>query len=116
MFGVLALPKIVPFSFDDPMSSGDAAQVTCLVSSGDQPLDVSWDFEGQNIARLSGVSTQAVGRKGSLLLIDSVAENHRGNYTCTVRNRAGSTNYTTTLRINGIFFISSSTENCPLFL
>jgi len=84
------------------MSAGDAAQVTCLVSSGDQPLQVLWTFEGETVAKLSGVSTQPVGRKGGLLLIDSVAEHHRGNYTCTVRNRAGSVNFTASLRINGI--------------
>lgn len=80
--------------------------MTCLVSSGDQPLDVLWTFDGQTVTRLAGVTTQAVGRKGSLLLIDPVAENHRGNYTCTVRNRAGSANYSATLRINGTLYVT----------
>lgn len=84
------------------MFSGEAAQVTCLVSSGDQPLEVSWTFGGMDVSRLAGVSTQKIGRKGNLLLIDPVAENHRGNYTCTAGNRAGVVNFTANLKINGI--------------
>lgn len=83
------------------MSTGDAAQVTCLISSGDQPLDISWSFEGRSITAVPGVSTTQVGRKASMLLIDSVSADHRGNYTCTVRNRAGMANFTTALHING---------------
>jgi len=97
----IALPKIVPFSFDDPMSSGDAAQVTCSVSSGDQPLKFTWSFKGQDVAVLSGVSTVDGGRKASMLIIDPLGALHSGNYTCTVRNPAGVANYTSELRING---------------
>lgn len=120
----LVLPKVVPFSFDEPMYSEDAAQVTCLVASGDQPLDIWWTFEGHNISVLPGVTVTKVGSKTSLLLIDPVNGLHRGNYTCIVRNPAGSTNYTAGLRINGkrlLFplsqlhqksFLSSSTTLC----
>lgn len=83
------------------MYSGDAAQVTCLVASGDQPLNISWSFEKQSISVLPGVTVTKVGLKTSLLLIDPVKAVHRGNYTCTVRNPAGSANYTAGLHING---------------
>lgn len=105
-FPILALPKIVPFSFDDPMSSGDAAQVICSVSSGDQPLQFSWSFNGESVAALPGVSTMGGGRKATILLIDPLHALHRGNYTCAVSNSAGIANYTAELRINGNFFKS----------
>lgn len=85
------------------MSAGEAAQVTCMVSVGDQPLDISWSFEGTNVSSMMGVSTTKVGRKASLLMIDPITAGHRGNYTCTVRNPAGSANFTASLNINGNF-------------
>lgn len=83
------------------MSTGETAQATCLVSSGDQPLEITWSFENNRITDSSSVSVSQVGRKTSLLLIDPVQAEHRGNYTCTVRNSAGVVNFTATLRING---------------
>lgn len=95
------LPKIIPFYFDNPMNSGEAAQITCLVSSGDQPLHIAWSFEGRNITDISGVSASKVGLKASVLLIDPVEADHKGNYSCSVRNPAGVVNFTAVLRING---------------
>lgn len=83
------------------MSSGDSSQVTCSVSSGDQPLEFSWIFEGKTATALPGVSTMNGGRKASMLIIDPLGAIHRGNYTCTVKNRAGMANFTSELRING---------------
>jgi len=85
------------------MSTGDAAQVTCMVSSGDKPLDIKWTFEGEDVGKLAGVSTTRGGGKASMLLIDPVAAFHRGNYTCTVSNPAGVANLTAPLRINGTY-------------
>lgn len=99
------LPQILPFDFGErPMFSGEAAQVTCLVSSGDQPLELLWTFGSMDVSRIAGVTTQNIGRKGSILLIDPVSENHRGNYTCTARNKAGVANFSANLRINGISY------------
>lgn len=85
------------------MSTGETAQVTCSVSSGDQPLDISWSFEGQSVEGITGVSTVRAGKKARVLLIDPVSAAHRGNYTCTVKNPAGVSNFTTALYINGNF-------------
>ena len=95
------LPKIIPFYFDNPMNSGEAAQVTCLVSSGDLPLNITWSFGEKDISDMRGITTLKAGRKGSMLLIDTVSAMHNGDYTCTARNSAGSSNFTASLRING---------------
>ena len=95
------MPKIVPFHFDGAMFSGEAAQITCMVSAGDEPLYISWTFEGKNITSLMGVTTTKIGRKGSSLMIDPISADHRGNYTCTVRNPTGTSNFTASLDING---------------
>lgn len=83
------------------MNSGEAAQVTCLVSTGDQPLNISWSFGDKDISAVRGITTVKAGRKGSMLLIDTVSATHSGEYTCTVSNPAGSSNFTASLQING---------------
>lgn len=96
------LPRIVPFHFDTPIFAGEAAQVTCLVSQGDSPLEISWSFQGTELLSTLGVTTSKLGRLGSSLLIESASSIHRGNYTCTASNLAGVTNYTTEVEIHGI--------------
>lgn len=92
-------PKIVPFSFESPIYAGESTQVTCLVSQGDKPLDIQWFY---NTSSAEGISTQNVGNKGSLLLIDSAGYEHRGNYSCRVRNAAGVAEFTALLNVHGM--------------
>ena len=100
------LPKIVPFHFDAPIFAGEATQVTCLVSQGDQPLEITWNFQGELLTSELGVSTTKIGRKGSTLFIDASHSGHRGNYTCIARNHAGIANFTSTLEIHGTYLLS----------
>lgn len=76
-----------------------------MVSQGDPPLDISWSFHGQagDMSKL-GISTNKVGKKASMLLIESANSLHRGNYTCTVRNPVGIVNFSTSLEIHGNLF------------
>lgn len=99
----IVVPRIIPFSFgESPIFAGQTTQVTCTVSEGDPPLELSWTFHGpQDMDRL-GISTTKFGKKTSLLLIDYASSHHRGLYTCTAKNPAGSTNYSTSLNIHGI--------------
>ena len=96
-------PKIVSFALDGPLDAGDMAQLNCIVSQGDTPLKISWTFHGPDSSTRtqSGVQVVKVGEKSSLLIIDSVTADHSGNYTCTARNVAGETNYTTEVIVNG---------------
>lgn len=95
------LPRIAPFSFgDSPINSGQTTQVTCLVSDGDLPLNITWTFQGKKL--LSGDRTvTSIGNRASLLLIDSVSEVQSGNYTCTAQNWAGASHYTASLHVYG---------------
>lgn len=100
-------PRIIPFSFEEPIFAGESAQVTCLISQGDSPLNISWMFSGsQDISRL-GIGVQSLGRKGSHLLIEAAGSEHIGNYSCFVSNIADTIHYTTSLNVHGI----SSTKN-----
>lgn len=94
-------PHIVPFEFESPIFAGQAAQVTCLVNEGDQPFDISWSFQASHTSSQNGITTNKIGNRASLLLIDPADSGHIGNYTCTVRNPVGVVNYTASLKIHG---------------
>lgn len=79
-------------------------QATCLASEGDPPLDLFWNFRDKSASSVEGVGTIRISPKGSIMLIDPVTEYHSGNYTCTIRNQAGSVSYTTALSVNGTRF------------
>lgn len=96
------MPHIVPFNFGDtPVFSGQAAQVTCLVSEGDLPLEITWHFESDTLAELDGISITQIGKRGSLLLIEPVTDAQSGNFTCVARNKAGVVDYTASLSVYG---------------
>jgi len=112
------LPYIIPFSFDGEANSGDNAQLTCHVSKGDRPLQISWSFHGRELSSHMGLTTTKIGDSISVLVIASVTAGHSGNYTCTARNPAGVANHTATLQVNGMATADSSNSSvtflCPV--
>jgi len=98
------LPKISPFDFgEEAIFAGETAQVACLVMEGDQPMEIMWFYNGNvDVKNLQGVTVVKAGRKGSNLVIDPTLSSHQGNYTCSARNRAGTSSFTALLNVNGI--------------
>uniref|UniRef100_A0A8D9BPB9 Down syndrome cell adhesion molecule-like protein Dscam2 n=2 Tax=Cacopsylla melanoneura TaxID=428564 RepID=A0A8D9BPB9_9HEMI len=94
-------PRIVPFSFEEPIFAGQAAQVSCLVSEGDAPIQITWNFANAEIPKDFGVDVQKMGKRGSALIFESADARHRGNYTCLAANSAATTQYTTVLNVHG---------------
>ena len=100
-------PIIVPISFGrEVFDEGDYAQVSCVVSSGDLPLSITWSLQGVSVQGGSetGIATAPMGPRASFLSIQSVSSQHSGVYTCTARNTAGTSSYSTSLIVNGNFF------------
>ncbi|KAG7213701.1 hypothetical protein KM043_002940, partial [Ampulex compressa] len=96
-------PQILPFAFgDEPASWGELVSVTCSVAKGDQPLEISWAFNGTPIdaRRGSDVVVASTNRKNSVLTIESVAARHAGEYACSASNRAGATTHSAQLNVN----------------
>lgn len=73
----------------------------CMVSSGDLPLNISWVFNGKDIRKFQEISVSKVGRRGSTLMIESTSYSLSGNYTCVAVNKAGASEYTAELLVNG---------------
>lgn len=78
-----------------------SAQLQCIVTDGDLPVDIRWTTAGQTHSALSGIEVTKIGSKSSILQIDSVDGSHAGNYTCTARNAAGQSSYTAQLTVVG---------------
>ena len=116
-------PDIVPFSFGrETIDQGSVAQLTCLISSGDMPLTITWSLKGDLISSDPTMTTTMIGRQMSMLIIQSVDYQHSGTYTCRAENPAGVTTYSAELRVNGTdwqtlkYLIYRKTWDCSLLL
>ena len=58
----------------------------------------------------TGIATAPMGPRASFLSIQSVSSQHSGVYTCTARNTAGTSSYSTSLIVNGNFFSKQKKE------
>lgn len=95
-------PRIVPFSFGTPVvDEGAFSQLMCVVSHGDEPIAITWSLKGDVVSSDPTLSTTMVGSRTSLLILSSVSYRHSGEYTCRATNNAGTTAYSTKLRVNG---------------
>lgn len=98
------MPVIVPFpAGDKPAHMDQFVSFTCAISDGDLPLNIFWTFNNQPITPDSmDVSISKLGKRTSVLTIDSVTGHHAGSYACHGKNDAGSTSYSTELKVIGV--------------
>jgi hypothetical protein len=93
----------MPFDFGtDPVNDQEMVVAICTVSKGDLPLNIQWYFNGGVI--MSGTQGIVLSntKRTSQLTIESVTHYNQGNYSCVVKNQAGTTNHTSELYVNGI--------------
>lgn len=92
------------------MNLDDAVSATCTITKGDLPMKIWWtlvdDFHGdsKNLSTNDGIVITRASQKLSLLNIDAVKARHRGNYTCFAMNKAGVSQHSAFLYINGESF------------
>lgn len=71
------------------------------------PLKIWWTFKGDfddfpyNLTTNDGIMITRNGQKLSVLNIEAVKARHKGNYTCYAQNRAGVSEQSSYLSING---------------
>lgn len=107
-FYQLVPPKIAHFDFgDEPSNFADSASVQCLVTSGDLPIEFRWFINDRPVSEFYGITMAKMGKRNSVLTIDSVNGKHAGNYTCLASNTASIANYTSQLIVNGTLYTSS---------
>lgn len=114
------MPKILPFNFgEEDYTSGMSAQLQCIVTEGDLPVDIRWTTLGTTHSGLMGISVTKIGSKSSILQIDSVDASHSGDYTCMAQNAAGKASYSAKLTVVGVeisvlFFVPINLPSFPI--
>ena len=89
------------------MNLDEAVAATCIIMKGDSPISIWWtlrdDFDNyeRNLSTNDGVVITRNNQKVSLLTIEAVKARHRGNYTCYAQNKAGITQFSAFLAVNG---------------
>lgn len=95
-------PRITPFAFEDnPVHEGHFIQINCLVSDGDLPIKINWKLNDLNVEQYDGITSTSIGKRSSMLTIESVTYSNAGNYTCVAKNRAGESTHLAVLHVNG---------------
>lgn len=102
------MPQISGFTFgDEELNLDETIAATCIVIKGDLPIHVWWtlrdDYHNteRNLTSNDGVMITKTSQKISVLNIEAVKARHRGNYTCYAKNKAGISQYSAYLAING---------------
>lgn len=65
------------------------------------PLYIKWLFKGAPISEAMGVSITKVGKRVSILTIESISAYNAGKYICKAENSAGMAMYATELIVKG---------------
>lgn len=96
-------PVITPFPLGNkPLHIDQFVSMSCAISDGDLPLNIYWTFNNQPI--ISGendLTISKLGKRSSVLTIDNVKGSDAGNYSCLAENKAGSSSYSTELKVIG---------------
>lgn len=67
------------------------------------PVDIHWIFNSSPIiSGQNGITVMKMNQRTSSLSINSVEAIHRGIFKCIVSNKAGSTEHSAELRVNGL--------------
>ncbi|XP_041784487.1 Down syndrome cell adhesion molecule-like protein Dscam2 isoform X29 [Anopheles merus] len=97
---VMVLPIILPFEFgEEPFDIYSATTVSCAVTKGDSPIEISWYFNSYRLYTNDGILITPGGQRVSVLTIESVQPRHAGNYTCIAKNPAGSAEHSAELMV-----------------
>ncbi|CAK1583638.1 unnamed protein product [Parnassius mnemosyne] len=95
---VVSPPVLSPIVFPPGLRSGDRAQLTCTVTSGDMPVYFSWLKDQMPLSSVLQVDERGA-EFYSMLLFKSLTAAHSGTYTCVVTNTAGKANTSAELAI-----------------
>ncbi|KAM7294607.1 hypothetical protein ISCGN_024113, partial [Ixodes scapularis] len=97
---ITGVPKIHEFRFPSDLSVGETVVVNCVVRQGSAgPFQLSWRKDGGPIDPAEGVSVSHQSDAISTLTVRDVSPTHNGNYSCHVRNAAGSDEYAAFLAV-----------------
>lgn len=86
------------------MQMGQYLTLSCAATDGDLPIQIYWTFNKQPVANEEDIIVAKLGKRSSVLTIESVNGLHAGNITCHAENLAGHSTFTTELKVIGSYF------------
>ncbi|GIY39004.1 down syndrome cell adhesion molecule-like protein Dscam2 [Caerostris darwini] len=94
---VIVKPLIEPFTFPKSLQTGQRFSVLCTITEGDPPIRIQWikdSLQSFLASAHDGVRSVVVTPFSTTLVFESLAPEHRGNYTCVASNAAGTMSHT----------------------
>ncbi|KAH6927548.1 hypothetical protein HPB50_005665 [Hyalomma asiaticum] len=96
----LEAPEMHKMYVDSNLKLGDGVDLMCSLKRGSAPVHFAWYHNGREI-RAEDKLGDVVSLQGkSILVVREITRDHIGNYTCSVRNPAGSDSYTVKLYVD----------------
>lgn len=91
------------FTFgDETLNYGESVGVQCMVNKGDLPVDIRWTINSSPIVSSENSFTiTKLNSRTSTLNIEYLNAVHRGIYKCIASNRAGISDQSAVLEVNG---------------
>ena len=94
-------PSILPFNFPADVKKGQLLQVSCIVTTGDEPLTLAWYKDGAHLISSDKFLINSINNKMSFLILTDVGFEHSGSYSCIASNAAGESEASAELYVQG---------------
>ncbi|XP_064473840.1 cell adhesion molecule Dscam1-like isoform X2 [Ornithodoros turicata] len=85
---------------DSNLNLGDQVDLMCSLRRGSSPVTFSWYHNGKEITAEDKLGSFVEIAGKSILVVDKITREHIGNYTCSVKNPAGTDSYTVKLYVD----------------
>ncbi|KAM7307856.1 sDscam-r3 [Ixodes scapularis] len=96
----LEAPEMHKMYVDSNLNLGEKVDLMCSLKRGSLPVTFTWYHNGREIRPEDKLGSFVSFQGKSILVVDKIAREHIGNYTCSVRNPAGSDSYTVKLYVD----------------
>ncbi|KAK3862534.1 hypothetical protein Pcinc_031611 [Petrolisthes cinctipes] len=93
-------PEILAFEFPSEVRGGQLLQVSCTITTGDDPVSLQWYKDEIPITSSPKFMINKVDSKMSFLILRDVGLEHSGTYTCLAFNPVGQQRFSAQLWVN----------------
>jgi hypothetical protein len=96
-------PELQPINVPKQIRSGLTIRIICSAVSGSLPMTFEWYRNGALTDR-SDIQTESTFDYHSVLVFKPASIDHNGHYSCTAKNKAGSSSSEFDIQVNGKSF------------